>query len=111
MISVMLSYGLPFSSGGGELSLGVNTDLNCSVRSLAFVLLSGIRELPSFSGETSKFSWHLDLTYDQNGLELLDASPWMVLLRYAHSALQSWRWHSFWKFLWLFQFWCLFALV
>ena len=89
MISVMLSYGLPFSSGGGELSLGVNTDLNCSVRSLAFVLLSGIRELPSFSGETSKFSWHLDLTYDQNGLELLDASPWMVLLRYAHSALQS----------------------
>lgn len=107
MISVMLSYGLPFSSGGGELSLGVNTDLNCSVRSLAFVLLSGIRELPSFSGETSKFSWHLDLTYDQNGLELLDiyAGPsWMVLLTlyiyiYAHSALRSWRQHSFWKFL------------
>ena len=31
MISVMVSYGLPFSSGGGELSLGVNTDSNCSV--------------------------------------------------------------------------------
>ena len=42
------------------------------VRNLAFALPSDIRELPSFSGQTPKFSWRLDLTCDQNGLELLD---------------------------------------
>ena len=56
------------------------------VRSLAFALPSNIRELPSFSGQTPKFSWRLDLTCDQNGLELLNiynASPfWVVLLTY-----------------------------
>ena len=90
MISVILSYDLPSSSGVGELSLGVNTNLNCSTWSLAFVLLFDIRELPSFSGETTKFSWRLDCTYDQNGLELLT---------YAQSALRSWRRHSIHKFL------------
>lgn len=42
------------------------------VRSLAFVLQSDIRELPSFRGQTAKFSWRLDLTCDHNGLELLE---------------------------------------
>ena len=90
MISAILSYGLPSSSGVGELSLGVNTNLNCSVWSLAFVLLFDIRQLPSFSGETTKFSWRLDFTYDQNGLELFT---------YAHSALRNWCRHSLYKFL------------
>jgi len=37
------------------LSPGVNTNLNCSVWSLAFVLLFDIRQLPSFSGEILSF--------------------------------------------------------
>ena len=50
------------------------------VRSLAFVLPSDIRELPSFSGQTPKFSWRLDLTCDQNGLELFYIYIYMLVL-------------------------------
>ena len=70
-------YAGPYKWGISEcLSCGgVNTDLNCSFRIVAFDLASECKLPPDLRAATSIVSWCLDFTYRQNGFESLDWNP------------------------------------
>ena len=92
-------FTLIFTSGIGSMVGDVNTDFNW-LRSVSILDLLSCSNVPfELREDTPRLSCFFDLTYFQNGLELLFLNPSLiVLLMYEYSAFLkskiSWNWHE-----------------